>query len=116
MTPMGPVIDKDRYWAVMWVDDVDAGNWKLLSQSITTSIINSIEKSEDAYDETWGKMQKGGFYLVRLRLMPDGQPADISFAWTERSVPDATGIASYEEYAESVRNTNQMRQEQRPPW
>ena len=108
MMPMGPVIDEHRYWGVMWVDDVDAGNWKLLSQSITPTIVSSIEKSEDAYDATWGKMQKEGFYLVRLRLMPDGQPADIAFAWTEKVSPAATGVMSYIDYAKMVRGEHGM--------
>ena len=108
MTSMGPVIDKNRYWGVMWVDKTSSYNWKLLSQSITPTIIGSIEKSEDAYDTTWGKLQKDDFYLVRLRLMPDGQPADIAFAWTEKVSPAATGVMSYIDYAKMVRGEHGM--------
>ena len=95
--------ESDRYWAVMWVDKIREENWRLLDQSISLQIIKTIETAEDVYGINWGGLQKRGFYLVRLRLMPDGQPGDIAFAWTERPKPIAAGVMSYHEYAEQCK-------------
>ena len=88
----------DMLWGVIKVDIVVPGDWLLLDQSIQDRPCEAIEAIEDALGETWDDLRASGFYMVRLRRMPDGQPADITFAWTEKEWVKATGVMTYAEY------------------
>jgi len=85
-------------WGIIKVDLVVPGDWKLLAQSIQEKPMDAIEAAEYAYGNTWENLKAIGYYMIRLRLMPDGQPADMVFAWAENVWVKATGVQTYEEY------------------